>query len=204
MKTEKQQAVVLVHGLYMKPWTWWSYRNFFSDHGYQVYVFGYKTTGQPFDLSVMQLVAFINSRREETVHLVAHSMGGILSMQTLPKVNKSGKLVMLGSPINGSIVAKKLHKKGWQKILLKHAYQPLAAGVVEPKKTRKTLMIAGTSPYGFGRLFEHKLGPSDGTVRVVETEAEWLDGHKKIHTNHIGLLKNKTAMQLTLDFLSSE
>ena len=39
-------------------------------------------------------------------------MGGILSMRTMPNIRKQGKLVMLGSPINGSQAAKAMSKKG--------------------------------------------------------------------------------------------
>jgi len=199
--TNKQQAVVLVHGLYMKPWTWMSYRRFLTRQGYRVYLFGYKTTRQSFALTLMQLTAFVNSRDESTVHLVAHSMGGILSMRALPMINKAGKLVLLGTPLNGSKVARKVQQKNWHRGLLKHATEPLTAGVVEAVKLRDTLMIAGTSPYGLGRFIETRLGPSDGTVGVTETQADWLDQHIKIHSSHFGLLRNKQAKKLTLEFL---
>ncbi len=201
MTDTPKEAVVLVHGLYMKPWTWVSYRRFLTRHGYRVYTFGYKTTRQPFDLTLMKLVAFVNSRHEQTVHLVVHSMGGILSMRALPKINKPGKMVMLGSPVKGSKVAKKLKQMGWHKGLLNHATEPLTAGLVDAAKERDTLMIAGTSPYGLGRFIEPKLGPSDGTVAVHETRADWLDEHQEIHSSHFGLLRNKQAKAMTLEFL---
>jgi len=200
--TNPQQAVVLVHGLYMKPWTWMSYRRFLTRQGYKVYIFGYRTTRQSFALTTMQLTAFVNSRPEQTVHIVAHSMGGILSMRALGKITKVGKLVMLGTPLNGSKVARKLQQKRWHKALLNYATEPLTTGVIETAKLRDTLMIAGTSPYGLGRFIEPRLGISDGTVGVAETQAEWLDQHLEIHSSHFGLLRNKQAKQLTLSFLS--
>jgi pimeloyl-ACP methyl ester carboxylesterase len=201
MSEPAKQAVILVHGLYMKPWTWMSYRRFLSRQGYQVYLFGYKTTSQSFDLTLMQLTAFVNSRPEKTVHLVAHSMGGILSVRALAKIRKAGKLVMLGTPLNGSKVARKLLQRGWHKGLLKYATEPLTTGAVEAVKHRETLMIAGTSPFGLGRFIEPRLGPSDGTVAVAETKMEWLDQHCEINCSHFGLLRNKQAKELTLAFL---
>lgn len=203
MTEPSQEAVVLVHGLWMKRWTWASYRRFLSQHGYKVYLFGYKTTRQPFERSIMQLTAFVNSREEQTVHLVVHSMGGILAMRALPKINKSGKLLMLGSPINGSKVAKKLTKIGWHQGLLKYATEPLTVGITNPFTNRPIMMIAGTSPYGMGRFVERKLGVSDGTVALDETEADWIQFRQNIHSSHFGLLRNKQAKQLTLDFLKS-
>ncbi len=199
--TEQKQAVVLVHGLYMRPWTWKSYKRFLTRHGFRVYHFGYKTTTQSFALTVMQLTAFINSRSEQIVHIVAHSMGGILSMRSLPRVVKKGKLVMLGTPLKGSKVARKIRHKGWHKGLLKHATEPLISGVVDAVKLRDSLMIAGTSPYGLGRFIEPKLGPSDGTVAISETQAKWLDQYQEIHSSHFGLLWNQQAKSRVLEFL---
>lgn len=203
MARAQQEAVVLVHGLWMKRWTWNAYRRLLTEHGFKVYVFGYKTTLQSFQLTMMQLVAFVNSRPESTVHLVVHSMGGILTMRALPKINKPGKLLMLGSPVNGSRVAKKLQKMGWHSGLLKHATEPLTVGVSMPQVVRPSMMIAGTSPYGLGRIIERRLGPSDGTVAVDETQAEWIDQHETVNSSHFGLLRNPVAMQKTLDFLTS-
>ncbi len=139
--TSKQpaEAVVLVHGLWMWRWTWFFYRKYLQAKGYNVYVFGYSSTGQPVERSVMQLTALVNSRSEHTVHLVVHSMGGILSMMALPKIIKAGKLMMLGSPINGSQVAKKIKKRGWHKLLLRHATEPLIEGVQNPTTFRTTV-----------------------------------------------------------------
>lgn len=204
MNKATQEAVVLVHGLWMKSWTWNTYRRFLESHGYKVYLFGYKTTQQSFELTLTQLTAFVNSRPESTVHLVVHSMGGILTMRALPYIKKSGKLMMLGSPVNGSRVAQKLKKMGWDTGLLKHASEPLTAGVSMPEVLRPSMMIAGTSPFGLGRLIERRLGVSDGTVGVDETQADWIDQHQTIHSSHMGLLRNSDAMQKTLDFLNDK
>ena len=203
MVEQPSEAVVLVHGLWMKRWTWNGYRRFLTEHGFKVYVFGYKTTQQSFELTLMQLTAFVNSRPEQTVHLVVHSMGGILTMRALPKIKKPGKLLMLGSPVNGSRVAQKLQKMGWHTGLLKHAAEPLTAGILNPQVLRPSMMIAGTSPHGLGRLIVRDLGASDGTVGVDETEANWIDKHEKVHSSHFGLLRNKPAMQKTLKFLQN-
>ncbi|KAA3650368.1 MAG: alpha/beta hydrolase [Proteobacteria bacterium] len=201
MNNPSSQAVVLVHGLWMKPWTWVGYRHFLQDHGFKVYLFGYKTTGQPFDFNINRLAAFINSRPEDTIHLVVHSMGGILAIEALPKINKPGKLLLIGSPINGSKVAQKLQQLGWDKALLKHAAKPLSKGIRLPLKKRQTMMIAGDSPYGLGRFFANWDSRHDGTVALSETQADWLDEHQVVHTSHMGLLNNREAKNMTLKFL---
>lgn len=201
MRKPVSEAVVLVHGLWMKPWTWIGYRHFLEDHGYKVYLFGYKTTGQPFKFNTRRLAAFINSRPEDTIHLVVHSMGGILAISALPKINKPGKLLLIGSPINGSKVAQKLAELGLDKALLKHAAKPLSKGIRLPLKKRQTMMIAGDLPYGLGRFIANWDSRHDGTVALSETKADWLDDHRVVHTSHMGLLNNREAKELTVNFL---
>lgn len=204
MNDQGKETVILVHGLWMWRWTWFLYRKFLTLKGYHVLVFGYSTTGQPIARTTMKLVALVNSCESETVHLVAHSMGGIVCMRALPDINKPGKLVMIGSPINGSQVAKKLQKRGWHKWLLRHATAPLTEGVVNPQVFRKSQMIAGDLPYGVGQIVHRMQGANDGTVSVDETQADWINHHQTIRSNHMGLLKNHQAKALTLKFLQTD
>ena len=201
MSKQDKQAVILVHGLWMRRWTWYFYRRYLTAKGYNVYVFGYSTTRQAIEKTVMQLTAVVNSRSEETVHLLAHSMGGIVSMRALPKIKKAGKLMMLASPINGSQVAKTIQRRGWHKFLLGHATEPLTNGVQNPTAFRTSKMLAGNLPYGIGQLIHRMQGENDGTVSVDETQADWINAHQTIHCNHMGLLKNKQAKAITLHFL---
>ncbi len=205
MSKNSKESIVFVHGLWVGRWIWVAFRRFFKAKGYMTYSFGYSTTNQPVEKSTMQLAAFVNSRPEQTVHLVAHSMGGIVSVRSLSKINKPGKLVLLGSPINGSSVAHRIKQRGWHKWMLRHATEPLGNGVIEaPGHGRKTMMIAGNAPYGLGRLIGGSSGDNDGTVDVNETVADWVDHHVQINCSHTGMLRNKQAMQMTWDFMKQE
>lgn len=196
------QAIVLVHGLWMSRWSFISIANHFKKEGYRVYRFGYKTTTKPFDFNQQKLQAFVNSRTEKTVHLVVHSMGGILSMRTLPVLKKQGKLIMLGSPINGSQAAQEMGRKKWTSWMLKHATEPLENGVVDPQVLRQSLMIAGTSNrIGIARIVTKLPEPHDGTVSLLETQAEWINQHKSMKTNHFRMLFHKKIKQTMSDFL---
>ena len=192
MMLPAQQAVVLVHGLWMSRWSFAFIGRYLSAKGYKVYKFGYATTTKPFDFNMLKLQAFVNSRTEETVHLVVHSMGGILSMRSLPNIKKPGKLVMLGSPVNGSQAAIAMGQKKWSSWLLKHAAEPLENGVVDPQVFRESCMIAGISSYiGISRLVTKLPKPNDGTVALKETEADWINLHTTEKTNHFRMLFHK-------------
>ena len=203
MALPPQQAVVLVHGLWMNRWTFRWIAKYLQTKGYKVYRFGYKTTTRPFEFNMQKLKAFVNSRKEETVHLVVHSMGGILSMRSLPEIRKNGKLVMLGSPINGSQAATAMGQKKWTAWMLKHATEPLENGVVDPDVFRDSLMIAGTSnSIGISRIVTKLPKPNDGTVALHETQADWIGLHKTEKTNHFRMLFHKNIKQKISDFLT--
>ena len=178
MNKNSEQAIVLVHGLWMSRWSFFSIAKHLQALGYVVYRFAYKTSSRPFEFNQQKLKAFVNSRAEKTVHLVVHSMGGILSMRTLPSLRKPGKLVMLASPINGSQAAKAMKTKRWSSWLLNYASEPLENGVVNPRVFRESCMIAGTSnSIGIARLVTKLPKPNDGTVALEETKAEWINKH---------------------------
>ena len=205
-----EQAVVLVHGLWMSRWSFAFIAKYLRNHGYQVYRFGYKTTTRPFDFNIEKLTAFVNSRKEGTVHMVVHSMGGILSMRSLPMIRKTGKLIMLGSPINGSRAARAMSEKKWSSWMLKYATEPLTNGVVNPQVFRESYMIAGTSnSIGIARLVTKLPKPNDGTVALDETQADWIDIHTTENTNHFRMLfhpkvKKRIAQFLTQTFTNEE
>ena len=201
----QDQAIVLVHGLWMNRWTLSPIANYLKSKGYHTYRFGYKTTRKPFDFNRAKLQAFVNSRKQDTVHLVVHSMGGILSMRTLPKIRKPGKLIMLGSPVNGSQSAKAMGQKWWTSWMLKHAQEPLENGVVDPQVLRNSMMIAGISGFiGISRMVTKLPKPNDGTVAVIETQADWINTHRTENTNHFRMLFHKKIKQSIHKFLTEK
>ena len=204
IKKPSQQAVVLVHGLWMSRWSFAYIAKGLRAQGYIVYRFGYATTSKPFAFNLLKLQAFINSRVERTVHIVAHSMGGILTMRCLPQIKKTGKLIMLGSPINGSQAAKAMKQKKWTAWMLKHASEPLENGVINPTVFRQSCMIAGTSnSIGISRIVTKLPQPNDGTVAMIETQADWLDHHITEKTNHFRMLFHKNIQHKINAFLSN-
>jgi len=204
MMLPAQQAVVLVHGLWMSRWSFAFIAKHLSTQGYKVYKFGYATTSKTFAFNMLKLQAFVNSRAEETVHLVVHSMGGILAMRSLPNIRKAGKLIMLGSPVNGSQAAVAMGKKKWSSWLLKHATEPLKNGVMAPKVFRESYMIAGVSGYiGISRLVTKLPKPNDGTVALKETQADWINLHTTEKSNHFSMLFRKKVQLKISAFLAN-
>jgi hypothetical protein len=126
-------------------------------------------------------------------------------MRTLPNIKKDGKLIMLGTPVNGSQASKAMGQKKWTSWMLKHATEPLVNGVVEPRVFRNSLMIAGSSnSIGISRLVTKLPKPNDGTVALHETQADWINLHVTENTNHFRMLFHKQVKQKISAFLTDK
>lgn len=105
------EAIVLIHGIGAKPWVMRVMVGRLREYGYRVESFGYRTVlnsipeiGKSFR---EYLLAINDDPKVERLHIVSHSMGGIISRQALIDglPSKMGRLVMLAPPNRGSNVA---------------------------------------------------------------------------------------------------
>ncbi|MGJ0336124.1 alpha/beta hydrolase [Aliarcobacter cryaerophilus] len=137
--------------------------------------------------------------KQDKLHYVAHSMGGLLVRSYLEscEVSKTGNCVFIATPHNGSELATIAEKipfyssifKPIRSLLPGYGYKTLKA-----KKESRLGVIAGSRDPGvLGRLFLS--GPNDGRVEVESAKSADADeflvvpyGHKDIHHQEITLL----------------
>ena len=122
------------------------------------------------------MAAYLAALRAETLHLVGHSLGGLVILKLFESGEglrlPPGRIVLLGSPLNGSRAARNLGR-------LPLGRKILGRGVCEELLTERTRrwsgqrelgVIAGSLSIGLGRLVLATHGaPSDGTIFVDET-----------------------------------
>ncbi len=200
-----RQAVVLIHGIWMNGWEMLYLRRRLRVCGFECHRYHYQSLVQTPQASAAQLAAFVSAIEADIVHLVAHSMGGIVVLHLFERdpQQRPGRVLMLGTPIKGSAVARRAHRFVVTRPLLGRSFRRGLLGDVPPwKGGRKLGMIAGTRGVGIGALvFGGLPRPNDGTVALSETQSPVIDVHLSVPYSHIGMLFSSRVAAAVCRFL---
>jgi len=200
--------VLLVHGLwYGRPGMLPLARRL-KARGWNCELFGYSSVFASPDDTVKQLAERVARIGENAtggpLHLVGHSLGGLVILKMLADREagaRCGRVVLLGSPLNGSAVARRMMGNRLLKPWVGRAAKLLDAGLDDLPGDREVAAIAGTSSVGVGRLLADLQKPHDGTVTVAETRAPGLADHIELPVSHSGLVLSRNVAQATDAFL---
>ena len=170
--------------------------------------FSYASVRSNISDSAQALGKFLAQQRAETLHLVGHSLGGLVILKLFESGKGAqlppGRIVLLGSPLNGSRAAQNLARLPFGKKIL-------GRGVLEELLTerqrrwtgqRELGVIAGSVGIGLGRLVGVHGAPSDGTIFVEETRLPGILQHLVLRISHTALPFSSTVARQTAAFLS--
>lgn len=207
MSVEKAN-VLLIHGLLSNPLEMAYLGVQLEKHGLKTHYVFYPSIMKTLEENTQPIKEKIKDIGPvDTLHLVAHSLGGLLLAHLFEHGFEmpEGRILTLGSPIKGSVTAKELSK--WpmtSDILAKSMPKALSGeGVPQWSSDRDWGMIAGTKNAGLGALIGGLPGESDGTVLLEETYHPSQKAHKTVDKTHTGLLFSKNVAKLTAKFLST-
>lgn len=195
------ERVIVLHGLWMRGLALSALVHRLRRAGMQAEAFDFMSVQTPVEKTVEILRARLGGA-EEPVHLVGHSLGGLLALRACHQRADlaPGRIVCLGSPLVGSAAARQLDDWGAGR-LLGHSLEILEHGLQHWDGPREVGAIAGTLPLGLGALMSHPEGDHDGTVSAAETRLPGLTDHCGVAASHTGLLFSQAAADQTIHFL---
>jgi len=169
-------AVVYVHGLWMRGIESALLRHRLqADHGYRLHVFDYHSMTETVPDIVARLHALVAGIDAPRVHLLGHSLGGLIVLRFLQSgvMRQPGRVVFLGTPCGGSRAARRLGEWTLGRWMLGQSVLGLAAcaellgqGGRRWDVARELGIIAGTLPLGMGHLLLTFGEANDGVIAV--------------------------------------
>jgi pimeloyl-ACP methyl ester carboxylesterase len=168
-----------------------------------VEVFDYPTRSDCLDGHADALHDFIAGIETDELHLVGYSMGGLVVLNLLNRFDDlpPGRVVLMGTPVKGSGVVRRLEKLPGQKLLFGKARENLLQGYEHTPEGHETGMIRGTRALGLGQVAGRQSEPSDGTVAVSETELEGLKDSIEMNVSHSEMLVSPEVIEQVEHFL---
>jgi pimeloyl-ACP methyl ester carboxylesterase len=199
--------VVFLHGLWLHGHeALLLRRRLHSSCGFDVRVFRYPSVSATMAEVIARLQAFVASHAPRELHLVGHSLGGLVAYRFLERfpAQPPGRVVFLGTPAVASRAARDVGRVQVGRTLLGRcvAEELLTERRREWPGARDLGIIAGTRAVGLGRLVVRFGAPSDGSVAVSETRLPGATDHITLPVSHFGMLLSARVARETGDFLT--
>lgn len=201
-------AVILLHGLWMTGLETGVLERRLRTQGFATHRFRYPTVRRSPREAAASLAHFVDGIGASRVHFVGHSLGGIVLMHhfqdraPLP----DSRVVLLGSPVRGSEVARYAANKPLARFLLGRSLDSggLLDGLPEAWQWDASLgVVAGTrNTLGFGKVWAGINSPGDGTVSLEETHIEGAADRVELPVSHLAMLVNRGVAAQVSHFIS--
>jgi len=199
-------AVLLLHGAWMHPLVMAYLAQALRREGFAAQALGYRTVRDPLEAHLSRLARRIDKLEATRVHLVGHSLGGVIVMRYLQRVadQRVRRAVLLGSPVAGCRAAARLAERTGGELMMGQSLavwrEPFDVSV-DPRF--EIGAIAGTRALGLGAVVTRLPKPNDGVVCLDETRFPALRDHLVLPVGHtLMLMSSRVALQ-TASFLKT-
>jgi pimeloyl-ACP methyl ester carboxylesterase len=204
-------VVVYVHGLWQRgAESRWLRRRLAQDLGAETRNFSYPSVAGDATQNARGLIETLREIRADALHLVGHSLGGLVILKAFEDEEASrrlppGRIVLMGSPLRGSRAARNLARLPFGEQIMGRAVRE---ELLQPQPherrwsgSRDLGVVAGDLGFGMGRLVGTMGGPSDGTITVEETQIDGAADHVVLRVSHTGMLFSARAASAAGTFL---
>ncbi|HEY7744665.1 MAG TPA: alpha/beta hydrolase [Burkholderiales bacterium] len=201
----ESETVVLVHGLWVHGLVMELMRRRVARCGYRALAYSYPSMRLTLAENAERLARFCRGIAAPRLHFVGHSLGGLVILRMLERAPglPPGRAVLLGSPVAGSLAARRLARlPGGRAALGRSAPEWRDTAPAGSDTGREIGVIAGRLPVGIGRVVAPDLpAPSDGVVSVAETRLPVAHHHVVLKVNHFGMLVSPAVARQICAFL---
>ncbi len=204
------ETVVLVPGIYSPPIVMQRLAARLRSQGFDTRVFKNHFFTQTPPENAQRLLAELQSVSAQRVHVVGHSLGGIVILHALqanaelPEADQftAGRVVLMASPVQGSELAKRLHAKRWTRPLLgKSVVEGLLEKAPSQLYGREAGVISGSSRAGLAALIHRPRHVNDGAVSQSETVLAGATDSLCVPHSHALMLFSSLAASKVAQFL---
>ncbi|MBX3665264.1 MAG: alpha/beta fold hydrolase [Burkholderiales bacterium] len=199
------EPVVVVHGLWMQGLVMGLLARRLGGGGFAAHTWSYPTLRGSLGENAARLARHCMALAAPRVHIVAHSMGGLVALRMLERHRelRCGRLVLLGTPYGDSFSARRLARfPGGRALLGRSIAEWLDGPRPLPRGDTEIGVIAGTRGFGLGRLVAPDLPrPNDGVVTLQETAVPGVTERIELDVGHTGMLLSRAVARQCAAFL---
>jgi len=200
----RDEATVLVHGIWMRGFMMQVLVRRLRNLGFQTHTFSYDFLNNPPAVNAQALRRRIGELGARRVNLVGHSLGGIVIMHLLDQFPdlEVGKVVLLGSPVRGSFVARRVFNSPLRPLLGRSVDGGLLNGAPAFKSDAPLGIINGTGRLGIVAVLYPAGDDSDGVVRNSETLIDQATDRVMVPRSHSGMIFSSQCADKIANFLN--
>lgn len=201
---DKAETVILIHGLWMRGLVMLAHQRWLRAEGFGVYRYSYPSWQRGLADNARLLSSFINNTPGPVIHLVAHSLGGLVAskMLSLSPDARIRRAVLLGTPYAGCHCGCTLAAQPVLAPLVGRTFEDwfsLPRPVLPPEV--EIGVIAGTRSVSLGCLIPGLACPNDGLIAVDETRIVSASDSIALNVSHSGMLLSRACAIQTANFL---